>query len=251
MNGTDSYTQWDAAYVLGTLSPAERVEFEAHLATCPDCRTAVAELAGMPGLLAQVPTGEVLAMDLGGPEEDAAMLTPPPRSLMPVLPTPSASRRRRWLVPLAAAAAALVVGGLGGYAVSAAGHDGGPSPRPTATATAAAVPGRLAFTSVEPSSMTAVLDLVPAGSGTQLRVECQYAVGSGRPGDPDYQGAWAEYSIWVVDRAGKATQVKTWTARPDRVMHPSGVAPVPVGQIGVVEIRRVDTGRTVMRATVA
>ena len=59
---SDRHAHWDAAYVLGALSAAERQEYEDHLTSCPSCRDAVAELAGMPGLLARVPTGEVLAM---------------------------------------------------------------------------------------------------------------------------------------------------------------------------------------------
>src|SRR5262245_29684543 len=42
------YAMWDAAYVLGSLSPADRREFEAHLSGCPFCGQAVAELSGMP-----------------------------------------------------------------------------------------------------------------------------------------------------------------------------------------------------------
>ena len=46
MNGIlDKFAQWDAAYVLGALSPAERREFEEHLASCPSCQAAVSELA--------------------------------------------------------------------------------------------------------------------------------------------------------------------------------------------------------------
>ena len=44
----DPYREWDAAYVLGALSPRDRRAFEQHLATCAACREAVAELAGMP-----------------------------------------------------------------------------------------------------------------------------------------------------------------------------------------------------------
>jgi hypothetical protein len=51
-----------------------------------------------------------------------------------------------------------------------------------------------------------------------------------------------------VDRAGRATELRDWTARPDRIMHPVGVSALPVGQIASVEIRQVDTGHTVMRA---
>lgn len=267
MRTHDDYSDWDAAYVLGALPVAERREYEAHLAGCAACRAAVAELAGMPGLLAQLPPGEVLAMDLDG----AADLRPP-ASLMPVLPVAgSESGRRRWLAPVAAAAAALLIGGVGGYAVSSAGRDGSPNPGITSTAGgtggSVAAPGRLAFTAVEPSLMTAVVDVVPIANGTELRVECQYArqtggsgwgTGTGGPtstrttGSPGGSGSGGDYridyAIWVVDRAGRATELRDWTARPDRIMHPVGVSTLPVGQIASVEIRQVDNGHTVMRA---
>ena len=50
----DRYLTWDAAYVLGSLSSAERREFETHLETCARCRAAVAELSGVPALLAKL-----------------------------------------------------------------------------------------------------------------------------------------------------------------------------------------------------
>jgi hypothetical protein len=34
----DKYAQWDAAYVLGSLSELDRREFEAHLEECWACR---------------------------------------------------------------------------------------------------------------------------------------------------------------------------------------------------------------------
>jgi hypothetical protein len=261
----DEYADWDAAYVLGALSVSERREYEEHLAGCSACRGAVAELAGMPGLLAQLPAGEVLAMDHGGAlgDGDADLLDlEPPASLMPALPTRvTRPGRRRWLAPLAAAAAALLIGGVGGYAVSTAGHDGSPTPGSSSTSGSGgrggpvAAPGRLAFTAVEPSLMTAVVDVVPIANGTELRVECQYArstggtgssAGTGGSGTGDYR---IDYAIWVVDRAGRATELRDWTARPDRIMHPVGVSALPVGQIASVEIRQVDTGHTVMRAS--
>jgi hypothetical protein len=262
MSTHEDYADWDAAYVLGALPVAERREYETHLAGCAACRAAVAELAGMPGLLAQLPPGEVLAMDLDGGAD-----LQPPASLMPVLPAaPVEPPPRSWRVPLAAAAAALLIGGVGGYAVSSAGRDGSPDPGITSTAGGTggtgplAAPGRLAFTAVEPSLMTAVVDVVPIANGTELRVECQYARQNGgasatstssptRPaggGGGDYR---IDYAIWVVDRAGKATELRDWTARPDRIMHPVGVSNLPVAQIASVEIRQVDNGRTVMRAS--
>ena len=133
-----------------------------------------------------------------------------------------------------------------------------------------AAPGRLAFVAVEPSLMTAVVDVVPIANGTELRVECQYARstgsartagtagtatgsvptgGSGGTGWSDGGDYRVDYAIWVVDRAGQATELRDWTARPDRVMHPVGVSALPVAQIASVEIRQVDTGHTVMRAS--
>jgi anti-sigma factor RsiW len=53
----------DGSYVLGALSPAERRDFESHLAGCDECSRSVRELAGMPGLLALA---------------DASVLEPPP-----------------------------------------------------------------------------------------------------------------------------------------------------------------------------
>ena len=49
----------DAAYVLGSLSPTDRLEFERHLPDCDRCRRSVAELAGLPGLLGRVPREQV------------------------------------------------------------------------------------------------------------------------------------------------------------------------------------------------
>ena len=49
--GPHEYEMWDAAYVLGALSEADRGEYEEHLADCMSCREAVAELAGVVPLL--------------------------------------------------------------------------------------------------------------------------------------------------------------------------------------------------------
>jgi len=63
LSGHDEYTMWDAAYVLGSLSSAERREFEAHMTDCPLCGSAVGELSGMPALLSQLDRDELAAID--------------------------------------------------------------------------------------------------------------------------------------------------------------------------------------------
>ena len=72
----DEYALWDAAYVLGSLSSAERSEYEAHLRTCPSCRQAVAELSCMPALLSRLDGEDVAAIDEGGPNGGAPTMRP-------------------------------------------------------------------------------------------------------------------------------------------------------------------------------
>ncbi len=59
--------------MLGSLSPAERREYETHLQTCDRCRSAVSELSGMPALLAMLGPQDVAALDDEEPD------TPPLR----------------------------------------------------------------------------------------------------------------------------------------------------------------------------
>jgi carotenoid cleavage dioxygenase-like enzyme len=61
LNGAHDYAMWDAAYVLGALSDADRREFEAHLDGCTPCRAAVAELTPLPPLLSVLNYDEVVA----------------------------------------------------------------------------------------------------------------------------------------------------------------------------------------------
>ncbi|MGH3360416.1 MAG: anti-sigma factor family protein, partial [Nocardioidaceae bacterium] len=54
----DPFEHFDAAYVLGSLTPADRRDFERHLPECPRCTQAVRELAGMPGIMAKARPAE-------------------------------------------------------------------------------------------------------------------------------------------------------------------------------------------------
>ena len=66
---TCQFAHLDGAYVLGSLAPAERLEFEAHLPGCAECSRGVRELAGLPGLLAQV---DVADLEVPHPRRPAA-----------------------------------------------------------------------------------------------------------------------------------------------------------------------------------
>ena len=110
----------DAAYVLGSLAPAERADYERHLRTCKECARSVRELAGLPGLLARVPA-EVL--------EPSAAREPVPATLLPALVAAAERHQRRRTIRTALLAAAAVAVIATGSAVVAATLDDDDEPR--------------------------------------------------------------------------------------------------------------------------
>lgn len=225
----DRFTLFDAAYVLGALSPEERRDFEEHLAGCSDCQAAVSELAGIPGLLAQVsPEDAALVAAQTSQEVEAEAL---PKTLLPSRIADQRKRRRRLVTALVAVAAALVL--IAGGIVWNTGLLPIGEPRS---------PILLAFSHVQPSSITATVEVVPQPEGTDFRVECQYAANGGHPRE-----AYDTYGIWIVDRSGSAVEAKTWPAKPNRVMRPEAHSPLNVSRISYVEIRN-EAGETLLRA---
>ena len=106
----------DAAYVLGALSPADRLEFERHLPGCERCRRSVAELAGLPGLLGRVPVEQV---------EAPLPFEPLPATVLPALvAVVRREQRRKTVLVVLGAAAAIAVVALGVGALQAARDDG-------------------------------------------------------------------------------------------------------------------------------
>ncbi|MGH3556752.1 MAG: carotenoid oxygenase family protein [Mycobacterium sp.] len=67
------YATWDAAYALGALSDADRLEFEAHMIGCIACREAVTDLAAVSPLLSLLDYEQVVAFDAA----DGSAATPP------------------------------------------------------------------------------------------------------------------------------------------------------------------------------
>jgi hypothetical protein len=115
-------------YVLGAIDPEERAQVDAHLAGCPECRAELAELEGLPALLAQVSTEEAIALAASdGPPAQPAEVTAPEQAsderpaaaadvgapteemLGAVLDLTAARRRRRWREAILGVAAAVIV----------------------------------------------------------------------------------------------------------------------------------------------
>ena len=223
---TDEFSLYDAAYVLGALSPADRSEFEDHLKVCAACASSVGELAGLPGLMSRVSIDQITA----APE-------PVPETLLPSLARAVRRERgrRRLFVGTAAAAATCLIA-VGGVAIT---RQDGPA-RPPVTASTSSGTANLAFTAVVPSPVTASARLVDMAWGTRIDMTCAYR------SQGLYLTSAVPYAMVVVDRHGTAEQVATWKALPNHELTVMGASSRTRADIAAVEIRTMQ-GRTILR----
>lgn len=223
---TDEFAMYDAAYVLGALSPADRRDFEDHLRLCAACASSVSELAGIPGLMSRVSIDQL-----------TAEAEPLPETLLPSLARAVRRERlRRRLAVGAAAAAAACLITVGAVAVT---RPDSP-PRPQVTSSASSGTANLALTAVVPSPVTASARLVDMAWGTRIDLTCNY-----RTQGP-YQASGVPYAMVVIDRTGSAEQIATWKALPNRELTVMGTTSRARKDIAAVEIRTLQ-GQTILR----
>lgn len=215
------YELWDGAYLLGSLSPAERREFEAHLDGCRTCSRAVRDLAGLPGLLGRI-----------GPEvfEESAP-EPVPETLMPRLSRAvrHEQRRRTWLASgiAAAAAVAITAGGVVVFDRSAS----EPTAEPTTPVVSTAPAQKM--TPVVRDVMKASVALTPVGWGTRIDLTCSYPHGEGHE-------KGGSYALVVYTTDGRRHRVESWWSLPGKVMHLPGSVAASPSQISKVEVTWAD-----------
>jgi anti-sigma factor RsiW len=209
-------------YVLGTLSPAEMEQAQAHLEECAECRAEHAQLAGLPALLATVTAAEAAGQAVPAAGEDlvdrlvarAAESTQgssPAGPTVPAVPQAgvlerllqqaAARRRRTWRLQLAGAAASLtfIAAAVGGTWLAAVGSVGSQATRPGPTAPTAwrtfsgsdPATGVTASVKVSPSAWGSVLQVSAKGAPAGITCRLQ-AVGPG--------GVRADGATW---RAGE------------------------------------------------
>jgi hypothetical protein len=209
---SDPFEHYDAAYVLGALTTADRRDFEAHMAGCPACTAAVGALAGLPGLLASVSPDvvESLAVD---PED-------PPASLLPRLIARANRRRRLTWVAIAGAAAAVVAVFVLVLMVTA---------RPATTTQNAGLPVTLAVSGTGSGALSANAHLVSVAWGTRIDLKCTYE---------DVPG-WDSnvYFMTITDRTGTTQSVASWTALPGKTASLTGSTATRVGDIAALDVR--------------
>jgi anti-sigma factor RsiW len=229
MGDNDRYATWDAAYVLGSLSAADRREFEAHMATCVACREAVGDLSGVPALLSRLDREDVAAIDAAPPE---GVVTPQmsPELLPSLLSAVRFRRRRTRVATWVASAAAAAILGVGVFV----GVESQSSPA-AQQLTASAEP----MSQVGTNLLTSTVSVSPQHWGTFINLKCVCLAPLTAHHDT--------LAMVVVGRDGTQTRLATWVADPGHTATPAGSISTPVNQIAAVQIVSADTGQVLLQ----
>jgi hypothetical protein len=230
------FARHDGSYVLGALSPAERQDFEQHLADCDDCARSVRELAGLPGLLSRVDP-EALASPPAG--------DPVPETLLPdLISQVRRSQRRRLAATAGLAAAAVVAVVVGSLSLTGVigGHDAGPVASPPAPSPSATVlPSGQSMLPVGHAGVRGTLAFTSVRWGTKMDLTCTYGK------DAAYDGPRVQtYEMFVRTADGRTQQVASWRGLPGRTMRLAAATAASRQDITEVEVRT-SRGHTVLK----
>jgi hypothetical protein len=236
----DVFREWDAAYVLGALSSADRADFERHLATCPACSAAVTELAGLPGLLSKLGTEEAVSLT-ALPQDGHLMAARHEPGQVQRLAASVSRQRRRSRVAVVAIAGGLVAASIvSGFAI---GTTALPSSPPVASASPVQ---QVAMTPLEANTMTASLAITPKAWGTKFEWSCDYGSGDWSSGVFSTE-PW-QYELVAIDAKGVETVVATWQSAGSKAGDLSAASSLPTDTIRSVEIRALGSDVALARA---
>lgn len=235
------FDDWDGAYVLGALSADDRRDYEEHLRDCSRCRTDVADLGGLPGLLSRIEPGHALALiDADQPAEARRgdPLAPPP-DLADRLHRRARQRRRRPLLVAAAAgiaAAVLVVFSVLGVRTLTT-----PGPALTADLQPTVAIG-------SNTELTASVRLYRKKWGTEVDTQCRHARSSSTTAGVDEAGE--RYGLYLVDAAGHKTLVSSWLGIPESPITTTAATATRVEDIRRLELRSLQDQTVLLAAPV-
>ncbi|GAA5197367.1 anti-sigma factor family protein [Microbacterium jejuense] len=227
------FADWDAAYVVGALSAADRRLYEEHLDDCPQCREALADLAPTLGLLARVAPDRAEAL-LDGAAESGRMGGPGPdpgaRARL-VAVGARETRRRRVIVWGSALAAAAVIAVVVGFGITAA---VAPVVRPAET---------VALQPVTAVPLTATVQLTDVAWGTRIDMTCTY----GRSSDPYAPDKEWPYVLVVTSTDGTTSELSSWRAGPGSTSRLQAGTALDSDEIASIEVRAVADGKVLAR----
>ncbi len=227
----DRFRDWDAAYVLGALSAEDRREFERHLVTCHECTAAVAELAGLPGLLGKLPADDAVVLVDGTPPAETGSAGPSRADshlrddihtpgLVQRLAVAAKRRRRRTRVGLVlSGVAVLALVAVGGVTLAV-------SQSPQSVA--------VAMSPRNQHALTATLAVTEKGWGTRFDWSCQYL-------SDTWQGESVSYDLVVTHKSGAQSTVATWSSSGPRATGLTASSAIAIDDIRNVEIRLTGT----------
>jgi hypothetical protein len=197
----DPFATFDAAYVLGALSPEDRQAYELHLRECADCTRSVQDLAGLPGLLSQV-TPEMIESE------------PLPEGLLSstLAKEVAKSRRRRSAVLVGALAVAAAACIALAFSVAAPGSESEP---PDVTMTA-----------LGNYPVQADIGIEGRDWGTRVDLSCSY-----------HGGVIGDYVLVAVQRDGGVTELASWRAIPQYTARVVVGTPLRSADIQALEVR--------------
>ena len=217
----DDIANWDAAYVLGALSSADRLAYEDYIAARPERAAALTEFAGLPGILNVLSPEEAVALD-AAPEGSGAAV-----NLMPSLARAADRRQkrsRRVVVAMVAATAAVFL--AVGVVVA------------TTFYPRAAGPGAPTLQAMAPgarSGITAELAVSQKKWGTRFDWSCQYT--------KDWARGVGSYDLVVTTDDGQQTTVGSWAPAGDDATGLAAATVIPTAKIRTVDIRIAGTSQ--------
>jgi len=238
--GVDKYREWDAAYVLGSLSTDDRREFERHLANCAACTSGVAELAGMPGFLMKIDANTAGALAQTPDRENVfALPLEPIQALARAAIKEKRSLRRRMAAGMAVAAAfVMVIGLLAGLNIHSATNLAGGQVSTVAVGT------KIAMVAMEKNAMTVDMRVTKKRWGTQFSWNCVYGNDEVSATKPQ------SYDLVVTDTAGVTTTVASWSQAGTVAKGIVASTGIPLVKIKAVEVRYSDTHAPVVRGEI-
>ena len=226
MTTDNNLGDWDAAYVLGALSPEDRLAYEDYLAANPTRAGSLSELAGLPGILNALSPVEALAL-LDEPADDNRG-SEEPLDLMPSLARAAQRRQQRTRRNVGALVAAVAAVFLAVGVIVTATVFREPTP-----SSATAAPPLQPMTPTPGGGLTASLAVTQKAWGTRFDWQCQYT------------NAWSKnvgsYDLVVTTDDGRQNTVASGgpggTAKLDQATGLAAATTIPTSRIRAVDIR--------------